>query len=259
MRLISVIAAALACAALCGTAGAQDWKFSSSVNYDTGKYGTTERVDTLYVPFTLTRYYDRADVSVTVPYVRQSSTGQVVIIGGQVMHAGRKTRASASTSAESGLGDILLRAARMLTREDAALDLALAGKVKLPTASESKGLGTGRLDVGAGLEAAKDLSADWTLLADGYYTFIGEPPGVDYRNQLALSLGFSTALEKDLGLTVLYETQNAIVAGNPGPRSLSGTLSWRATASAQYFGGLTVGLSDGSPDLGVSAGFSLKF
>jgi len=259
-NLRQTLAAAIVCAAMSSAAAyAKDWKFSSSVNYDTGKYGTPDRINSVYVPFALKRYYRDGAVSVTVPYLRQSSTGQITRVDGQPVRVARGN-AILDASAESGLGDILVRGAYTLTREKPqSFDLALACKVKLPTGDKNKGLGTGKTDWGAGLEFAKEASPRWTLLADGYYTFIGDPVGINFKDQIALDMGFTRALDKSLALTVLYETRNALVNGNANPASVSGTLSYSASGDAQFFGGLALGLSNGSPDAGVSAGFSAKF
>ncbi|OGR70522.1 MAG: hypothetical protein A2089_05020 [Elusimicrobia bacterium GWD2_63_28] len=260
LALVCVFAAASAGAEPPQEAGSPEvWKFSSSFNYDTGKYGTPDRTNSVYIPFTLKRYFADGDLSVTVPYLRQSSTGQVTWVGGKPVRVDKAPRAAAASS-ESGLGDIMLRGTYALMREgQKAFDLGLAGRIKLPTAEENKGLGTGEMDGGAGLEFAKEINAGWTLLADAYYTIIGDPEGVDYNNQLALDLGFYKALNEDLGLTVIYETQSAIGDGGADPRSVSGTLSYAASAGLRFTGGLTLGLSDGSPDAGLSAGFSRKF
>ena len=254
------LGALLACAALLpAAAGAADWKFSSSLNYDTGKYGTSERTDSVYIPFTLKRYYTDYDLSVTVPYLSLSSTGLVTWVGGKPVR-GTSGTSTAANSDQAGLGDILLRGGYTLMREEPdTFDLALAAKLKLPTADEEKGLGTGEADIGAGLEFAKLVSPGWTFLADGYYTIIGEPAGAEFNNQLALDLGFYRELSESLGLTVLLEAQTPIVDGNDGPRSLSGTLSHSASESTQLTAGLLLGLSDGSPDAGVNIGFSKKF
>ncbi|MDP2865588.1 MAG: hypothetical protein Q8O90_05035 [Elusimicrobiota bacterium] len=92
-------------------------------------------------------------------------------------------------------------------------DLAAACRLKLPTANKNLGLGTGEIDQGAGLEFAKELNQDLTLLADG----------------------------------------------NADPRELSGTLDYKSTSGNQYSGGLLLGLSDGSPGLGLSVGLSRRF
>lgn len=251
---------AAACLSLQGPgAGAADWKFSSSFNYDTGKYGGTTRTDSIYIPFTLKRYYREGDISFTLPCLRQSSSGRITRVGGKPVRA-TGGRVSARAAAESGLGDILVRGSYILKREGPkSFDLAAAGKLKLPTANETRGLGTGEMDQGAGLEFAKELSPDLTMLADAYYTIIGDPPGADLNNEVALDLGFSRPVSKNLSLTVLYETSSALLDGNADPRSLSGTLSYAAAGGAEYSCGLLLGLSEGSPQLGLSAGFSRRF
>jgi len=244
-------------------AASRDWKTSVSANYDTGKYGTQDRTESVYVPFTLKRSYRDADLSVTVSYLRQTSAGQVTWVGGRPTHVGPGKRAAAAspgTSMESGFGDMLLRGTYTLKRDGPkAFDLGLAGKLKLPTASEEKGLGTGEMDGGAGLEFAKEITPGWSLLADGYFTIIGDPAGVDFNDQVSLDIGFYRTLRPNLGLTVLYETQGAIVDGNADPRTVSGTLSYSAPGGGAFSCGLTLGLSDGSPEIGLSAGASRRF
>lgn len=251
---------AAACAALlpAGVRG-EDWKFSSSVNYDTGKYGARDRTDSIYIPFTLKRYYREGDLSATVPLLRQSSKGQVTRVGGKPVRAA-KGSGTAVNSSESGLGDIMVRGTFTIARDGPkSFDLAAAGKLKLPTANENKGLGTGEMDQGTGLEFGKELSPGLTLLADGYYTIIGDPDGTDYNNELSLDIGFNKALDQDLSLTVLYATQSAMLDGNADPREISGTLDYKSADGNHYFGGLLLGLSDGSPDVGLSAGLSRRF
>lgn len=240
-------------------AGAEDWRLSSSVSYDTGKYGGTMRVDTVYIPVTLKRYFLNTDISATLPFLRQSSTGQVMRVGGRPERVSARKASSAGTS-EAGLGDMLLRGTYLVKRDGAgSFDLSLGGRIKLPTANEKKGLGTGELDQGAGFEFGKELSPGLTLLADGYYTIIGDPAGADYNNQLALSLGFYKPLRRGLGLTVLYETSSALADGSSDPRSLSALLAKGGTGGLAYTFGLTLGLSEGSPQYGLSAGLGGKF
>ncbi|MDD2805146.1 MAG: transporter [Elusimicrobiales bacterium] len=240
-------------------AAAEDWKFSSSVNYDTGKYGGTTRVDTVYIPFTLKRYFLNTDLSATLPYLRQSSTGQITRVGGKPARAAAGA-ASSGGSAEGGLGDILLRGTYLVKRDGpGSFDFSLGGRIKLPTADEKKGLGTGEMDQGAGFEFGKALNERWTLLAEGYYTIIGDPAGADYNNQLALSLGFYKPLRRDLGLTVLYETSSALLDGGADPRTLSAALVKGGSGGLEYTVSLALGLSEGSPQYGLGAGFGRKF
>ncbi len=138
-------------------------------------------------------------------------------------------------------------------------DLSLIAKIKLPTADKDKGLGTGKFDEGLGLEFGRLIVPGWTLLADLYYTVIGDPPGTNLNNQLAADVGFSHPLQEDLTLTALLEGSNALVSGQPAPLDLRGILDYKLGEQSGISGGVLVGLSDGSADYGLSLGGSYRF
>lgn len=260
-RRIGLLAAGLLCAATARPACASDldWKMSTSLNYETGEYGTSTRSSSLYVPFTVKRYWGDGYASLTLPFVSLTGNGQVTNVGGRpvMIRAGQGTT---KTVTHSGAGDAVVRGGWDLLREDPQpFDLTVVGKIKAPTADKDKGLGTGEFDEGLGLEFGKLLFPGWTLIADLYYTVIGDPPGRDLNNQVAVDLGFSHPLQKDLTLTVLYEGSNALVSGEPDPRDLRGILDYRLSKQSSLFGGGLVGLSRGSPDFGFTLGGSFRF
>jgi hypothetical protein len=253
---------AVLCAAAARSAFAadRDWKLSTSLNYDTGKYGTSVRSSSLYVPFTAKRYWGDWYASLTLPFISQTSDGQVTNVGGRPMRIRKTAASSRATTTRSGVGDVVLRGGyAVMTEDPQPFDLTAVAKVKAPTADKNKGLGTGEFDEGAGLEFGKLVAPGWTVLADAYFTKIGDPPGLDLNNQLAVDAGFSRLLQKDLTLTVLLEASNALVSGQPAPRDLSANLDYRLDGGASVFGGLLVGLSDGSPAAGFSFGGSVRF
>lgn len=251
---------AAVCALMTPCGAAADWKFSSSFNYDTGKYGTTARTDTVYIPFTLKRYYNYGEVSVTVPYLRQSSAETITRVGGLPALVKKRSATAGAVRGSSGPGDILVRGTYELKKNAAdSFDLSLAGTLKLPAADREKGLGTGEPDEGVGVEFAKDVTPRWTLLTDAYVTIIGDPPGADLKDQFAFDIGFSRPFSGDILITVLYATRSALVSGNPDPRELSCTAEHRAGNGNRYSGGLLLGLSEGSPDIGLSIGLSRRF
>lgn len=254
---------AAACALLPAAAPAADWKFSSSVQYDTGRYGTGSWTDSWYLPFTLKRYYEYADISITLPWLRQSSTGLVTRVGGKPLRTAGEPPAGAAAGTgppEAGLGDILVHGSYVIKKEGPrSYDLALAGTLKLPTANKNKGLGTGQLDEGLGVEFSKKMTPDLALRADGYYSIIGDPPGADLNNQLSLDIGISRQAGENLVFTALYETSSALLDGNADPRDLNFSLDYKSPDGYHYSGGLLLGLSDGSPNLGLSAGLSRRF
>lgn len=259
-RLIGALAAGLLCAAGPASAEGLVWKMSSSLNFDSGTYGTGTRTNSLYVPFTLRRAFGPAFASVTIPYVSMSSDGGVRNVGGKPGRTSGRSTVAGERTTRSGLGDVVLRGGYDVLRDDPhPLDLTVVAKVKAPTASRAKGLGTGEFDAGAGVELAKLVAPGWTVLADAYFTAIGDPPGSDLDNQLAVDVGVSRALKENLTLTVLLEASNALVPGEPGPRDVRAIVEHRFDERAAVFGGGSVGLSNGSSDYGISLGGSVRF
>lgn len=249
---------ALLLAALAAPAAAADWRFSSSVNYETGKYGGGASVDTVSVPFTLKRYFRDTDISLTVPWVSQSSTGEVTRAGGRPLRAA--PGAAPRRGSNSGIGDAVVRGAYRIKRDGpGSFGFALAGKLKLPTANEEKGLGTGELDQGAGFDFDKELNQRWTLLAGGFYTIVGDPEGADYNNSLETYFGLLRPLGGGLALTVLYETSSALLDGAADPRLVYAELSGPLKGGEGWTCGLGLGLSEGSPALALGAGVWKKF
>jgi len=258
-RRIGLLAAGLLCAAGASRAEERDWRFSTSLNYESGDYDTGTRMSSLYVPFTVKRIFGDVFAAVTVPFVSQTSDGSVRNVGGRPVRTGRGA-GSGTTTTRSGLGDIVLRGGYDVLREDPhPFDLTVVAKVKAPTADENKGLGTGEFDAGAGLEAAKLVAPGWTVLADLYYTAIGDPPGSDLNNQVAADVGFSRQLREDLTGTVLFEASNALVSGTPSPRDVRGILDFRVDEQASVFASALAGLSEGSADYGFGFGGTLRF
>src|SRR5712664_3786145 len=86
----------LACVSPAAAEDEPRWSLSSSVNYSVGDYGTGKDTSLIYVPFTLgVTPLDRLTVSLTVPYIRQTSQ-TVVFTGGGVAVSPRPREGAAS-------------------------------------------------------------------------------------------------------------------------------------------------------------------
>ena len=238
--------------------GQEEWEFMTSLTYETGDYGTSETTNTVYWPFTLKRYWERADASFTIPLLYQETGPGVTAIGGRAFQTSRFTFGSEAT--DSGIGDMLLKGRYYLFDETSQdFNLAAAGKIKFPTADDEEGLGTGEFDEGFGLEAGKTLNAFWSLYADIYYTFIGEPPGTDLDNEVAFNVGAGYNLTDETSASLFYQERTALVDGRDNPRDIFLALNHELNNTTDVFGGVSFGVSDGSPDFGVTAGTKYRF
>jgi hypothetical protein len=244
------------------TAGAENWRFSigSSVNYFTGDYGTGRDTDLLYIPLTLkVAPMPRLKLGVTAPYIRQTSE-DVVLTGGGVAARRNVLASSRSTNrTEHGLGDVLLRGEYVLFEESAMLpEVTPFLKIKFPTADQDKGLGTGEFDetVGASFSKAVGQFVGYVDLA---YTFVGSPSGADFDNSFGWSLGASYQISGPVSVFAFLDGATAIASGQDNPLELRAGAEFRLTTATRLSGAVTKGLSDGSPDFGVSLGVTVRF
>jgi hypothetical protein len=270
VRLFVFVVLILSCTTL-SRAETSRFSIGTGVDYRTGDYGTDDSFDSFTIPVILNYYPSaRFDFEVFIPYLYQSSSTTVLAGGDRVISVdrnGRGRRATSTTteivetteedveSSESGLGDISLTAGYTFLHQDGMRPNArLYAYLKIPTADEDKGLGTGKFDYGAGLElsAWKDFwygkiagggvfqgeHADWEL--KDYATFEGEL-GRQFTNRVYGSLSAWGATEPSEDSSSLLEIR------------INNTLWLSSQWSAESY--LGKGLTSGSADF--SAGIKL--
>jgi outer membrane protein OmpA-like peptidoglycan-associated protein len=96
-----------------------------------------------------------------------------------------------STGWETGFGDVKLGAKYKFLDDynKDAVGLAVKAYVKLPTADENKGLGTGKADFGGDLILSKSLNRKADLHASIGYEIKGDPDAVDIGNAFKYGIG----------------------------------------------------------------------
>src|SRR5712671_3456654 len=236
---------------------------STSVDYSVGDYGTGKDTTLLYVPFTLgVRPFDRFWLSVTVPYLYQHGQN-VVVTGGGVAVRGKangKLARPATSTTESGLGDVLAKASLVLIPEkDFIPEITPYFKVKFPTADKDRGLGTGEFDETLGVDVSKRLIASLFGFLTLSYTFIGDPPGADFRNSFGWSVGAAYAIVPPFSVFAFLDGATAISPGQDDPLDIRVGTEYRIIKALKLTGAVTRGLTDGAADWGVSMGLALRF
>ncbi len=236
------------------------FSLSSSFNYSTGDYGTSEDTEIIYVPFTFGVKLDRFELRLTVPYIRQTSQTVTLTGGGVAVRKDKKAQAAQATDTESGLGDVLLRGSYILLQEqDVWPEVTPYVKIKFPTADEDRGLGTGEFDETFGVELSKTFLERFTAFLGVAYTIIGSPAGSDFDNSFGWSVGAAYAVAQPFSVFAFLEGATAISSAQEDPLELRVGAEWRLTNVVKLTGSVTRGLSDGSADWGVSAGLALRF
>jgi hypothetical protein len=239
------------------------WSFSTSVNYSVGDYGTDKDTTIVYVPFTLgVKPIDRLALSLTVPYIYQSSENVVVTAGGVAVRKrgdGKFARPERSSS-ESGLGDMLFKVSfTVLEEKDLIPEIAPYVKIKFPTADSDRGLGTGEFDETIGVDLSKQLIDRLYGYVTLAYTFVGDPPGTNFRNSFGWSLGAAYSVVGPLSVFAFLDGSTAISPGQSDPVELRVGAEYRLTRALKLTGSVTRGLTDGAADWGLSGGLALRF
>ncbi len=242
------------------------WALSTSFNYSVGNYGTGKDTTFIYVPFTLgVTPLDRLTVSLTVPYIRQTSQTVVFTGGGVAVRRNQKNQLNTPTQSnvtqtEDGLGDLLLKGSFIVLPEQTlAPEIAPYVKIKFPTADDSRGLGTGEFDETLGVDLSKRFFDRWFGYVSVAYTFIGSPPGEDLRNTFGWSVGAAYAVLQPLSVFAFVDGNTAIARGQADPVELRVGAEYKLFKALKLTGSVTRGLTNGAADWGVSAGLALRF
>ena len=241
--------------------------------FSSGDYGDDSDTDVWYVPlsvryqfteFPLTSYqYDRLTLGVTIPYIRVNGPGGVVGgTGGPIdIHGQERSPAvlgdSTTASDEAGLGDILLKLFyHLLPAPSSKLPwLTVSGKIKIPSASESKGLGTGEADYTLFSELYQPLGA-WGIFAGGGYRFMGDPEDFDLNDRWLASAGFDVQLASAVSAGLSYDYRESTTSSSAAAHELSPWLSFGVFGAFRIEPYGLIGLSSGSPDYGLGVRLS---
>ena len=128
---------------------------------------------------------------------------------------------------------------------------------KLPTASRSKGLGTGAVDVTFGAEVSKTFGAV-TPFANIGYRLPGDPKNFDLHNAWTASGGASILVGKS-SLIASYDYRQSSSDLAKDSHELFGAFSTPLSKKLSLTAYGSAGLSDGAPDFGVGGMVTAQF
>lgn len=233
------------------------WKYTTGVDYSTGDYGD-DPVDTdiTYLPFTASYTRENWTFKGTAAWLEIEGAGTVVGAGDGGVVIGNSGNVSSTT--ESGLGDIWLSAMYSLSNiPPELLYLDVGAKLKIPTADEDKGLGTGEIDYSLQADLFKPLGKA-TPFATVAYKIKGDPDGVDLDNVLYLSLGSDFKLSDETNVGASMDYQEASTSSSDDALELFGYVKHKLDQqwSITLYG--YQGLDDGSPDYGLGIQLAYK-
>lgn len=228
------------------------------VDYEQGTYGTGAKVETASANIGVGLRKKRLRLAATIPYIRTTAPVDVVVSQGGLFGTpllGSSTSQTVRTRRE-GIGDAAIEAAYDLPA--AGFIASIGAGVKLPTASRTKGLGTGKVDYTASAQIARPLRGGITPFATVGYTFVGKPEGFAVRNTVAASAGTRVALSSRASAVVSYSYEQSAARALADRQSIGLGVGVGIGKKLQLGLQGDAGLSRGAPDvkLGLRLGAS---
>ena len=266
-----------------GRASGQQVDYSGSLSYSTGSYVFLDRTHSLWLSSGLTLRAGPLTLSANLPVIVQNSSvvsfvaGQPVPTGGEDSGAvsGRGTGKIGSRGSggqgstdstvvfrdayEVQVGDPLVSAGwEAFSGLGFIRSLVVRGSAKAPLRTLESGVGTGEWDFGAG--ASLVVGKEYTLVfGDVTYWWFDDLPELE----LAGSLFYSVAVSR-----AIMDARASIMASVSGGTSIMDTVDPPLSAGVGFLYSLStgrsvslganVGLTEGSPDFTVYAGWSLR-
>lgn len=163
-----------------------------------------------------------------------------------------------SNGTESGLGDVIAAATyNFYDNKASGVSLDLTGKIKFATASESKGLGSGKNDYALQLDANKNFQK-WAFYTSAGYKWLGDPVGGRFKNVWYGTLGSDYKLTESGKLGV---TLDAATSASHGPKPLETSVYFtqRFSKAAKLNVYVSKGLSDANANWGAGVSYAYAF
>lgn len=230
-----------------------DLLFATGVEYSTGKYGGTDDIEELYVPFTFRAGFDRIGLRLTVPYLSVTAPEDTIIVD----PGAEPLPGSGATVTDSGLGDVIgaLTLYDLYLSDDADFAVDVTGKVKFATADEAKGLGTGENDYTLQFDAFRFFDR-LSLHGTAGYRLRGEPPGVDLNDVFLASVGGAYVASDNTMVGMYFDYRQSAISGTDDIQEISGFASFRLGRAWRLELYTFAGLTDSSTDFGGGLLFS---
>ncbi|MBP6379044.1 MAG: hypothetical protein KA312_01365 [Sphingorhabdus sp.] len=259
-------------------------RFSTGINYSKGDYGELTDTKVVSAPVSLKYSKDNFSIRVSVPYVRIDGPGSLIQTpegrdsgsgsGGRTDNSGPGSANSGSgsggsgevevdnsggapvSSRRSGFGDVVIASTYSFDLgNDFYIDA--TGKVKIPTASKAKRLGTGKVDVTAALDFVKEFGPT-TLYVHGRRIFAGNSTTVPLRDTWGAGAGASVRAGNGVTVGADYDWQQSSIVGNQASSEVTGWASFRIAKgfNMSVFG--STGLNSNSTDFAGGLSLSIR-
>lgn len=219
----------------------------TGVEYKTGDYGTPDTTRVWTIPLNYSYRRGQYGLFASVSYLSAESTGDEIIVDSKMTKKNTQQTATTGSSA-SGLGDIVVAGSYYFPANyRKAFSYRASGILKLGTADESEGLGTGETDVAIEGGAVKELD-EYKLAFTFGYEINGDSRVYEYNDVFYGSVGLTRQLMRKRQVGGTLYLSEAVTPGGDAPLEISGFYRHPLSQLQDLYLYAGAGLSDASPD-----------
>ncbi len=248
------VASALALPLTATPASAEDYvQINTGVDYSSGDYGDVEDTDYLAIPVGVKYQADDFYLKASISYVHAKGPSGVIPGEG----GGNTGTPGGAVTSRSGVGDLWLTAGYSLDIGNSTWFDAV-GKVKLPTASETKFLGTGSTDFTAQGELLHSFG-DVSVSAYGGRRFNGSSDILTLRDVWLAGAGVYVKADDKVTVGLDYDWREGATLTSPDISEATASLTYKLSDTLRLQGYGYTGFADGSADLGGGMQLLVRF
>lgn len=228
-------------------------RISTALDYSSGSYGAATPTDIFYAPLTVQS--SRGAWTLKASGAWMEVDGPALILDGG---AGGGSSGTGFDRKVNGIGDLNFSATYALDQlYDRGVYIDFTGRVKLPSASFAKGLGTGRVDVALQVDASAAVG-DLVPFVGAGYKFSGSRAALVLRDTIFANAGLQYMWDERVATGVAFDYRQSSIRGQSDPQEGSAYLSVKLTdrLSLNLYG--VVGFSRNSPSAGGGLVFTYR-
>ncbi len=229
-------------------------KFTMGTYFSSGDYGADRDTKIIYYPLSYEVARFPWVLSVTVPYLNLSGPGDVFMETGNI---GRGRGGTNAVVDQQGLGDVFVTGTYQMNpvlNGWVFVDISL--QAKLPTADETRDLGTGETDYGAQLDFYSTLGRNTWFSTIGY-RWRGKTPLYDLEDSPFASVGIMRQYGENTYLGLMYDYRERASSNSFESHELMPFVSWNLAERWNIMVYTIVGFTDSSAD--KTAGFQISY
>lgn len=231
-------------------------KFTLGSYLSRGDYGASQDTDINFFPLSYELTSFPWILSLSVPYLGLKGPGDVFLETGNI---GRGRGTANDFIDESGIGDVVISASYQLPpilKGWVFVDFTL--QAKIPTADETRDLGTGETDIGYQLDFYTTLERNTYFSTFGYKQR-GKTPLYDLEDSLYSSLGFMRQYGENTYLGLLYDYREKASSNSFESHELMPFVSYNMGTQWNLMFYTIVGFTESSADktIGMQLSYTL--